>query len=162
VSVEVRAREVSPGQLSLLETPPPRDRARAAEALSRVRAAFGGTSVVRARLVDAYLPESRVRWETITEVPEPDPPEPPGLLPLTRALLPVPRALPDVPRHERESWLGRHGAVETLRGPDRVSGGWWNRAHDRDYFFAETRTGEILWLFLERAERAWYLHGFVD
>jgi protein ImuB len=162
VSVEVRTREVSPGQLALLETPPPRDRARAAEALSRVRAAFGGTSVVRARLVDAYLPESRVRWETLTEVPEPDPPAPPGLLPLMRALFPVPRALPDLPRHERESWLGHHGAVETLRGPDRVSGGWWNLSHDRDYFFAETRTGEILWLFFERAERSWYLHGFVD
>jgi hypothetical protein len=47
-------------------------------------------------------------------------------------------------------------------GPDRVSSGWWAEPVSRDYFWVETETGEILWLFQDRATRGWALHGRVD
>ena len=49
-----------------------------------------------------------------------------------------------------------------MRGPDRLGGCWWENAHERDYFLVETRTAEILWMFEDRRNRSWYLHGFVD
>ncbi|MCA9661507.1 MAG: hypothetical protein KC486_24420, partial [Myxococcales bacterium] len=54
------------------------------------------------------------------------------------------------------------GAVRRLHGPYRVSGGWWVRAVERDYYYAETTGGELLWLFFDRPRRRWFLHGVVD
>jgi protein ImuB len=162
VEIDVESRPVRPAQIAVLGGPPRRDPATAMAALARVKAALGAASVARARLVDAHLPEARFRWEPVAEIAPPRPAEPGGPLPLVRALLTAPRPLPDPPRHERERWLGRHGAVVAMHGPDRVAAGWWSRPMHRDYFLIETRTGEILWAFLDRAERAWYLHGSVD
>lgn len=163
VEITVETRRLTPAQLAVLDTPPRRDPAAAAEALARVKAAYGRESVAVARLDDAHLPEARVRWEPVATVPEPRPPlAPDGPLPLLRTLLPFPRPLPDLPRHERESWLGKLGAVEAMHGPDRVEAGWWERPAGRDYFLVETRTGAILWIFQDRARRSWHLHGFVD
>jgi len=33
---------------------------------------------------------------------------------------------------------------------------------ERDYYYAETQHGEILWLFYDRPRRRWFLHGEVD
>jgi protein ImuB len=163
VEITAETRRMTPAQLAVLEPPPRRDPAAAAEAIARVKAAYGRESVAVARLEDAHLPESRVRWEPVAAVPEARPPlAPDGPLPLLRTLLPVPRPLPDLPRHERESWLGKLGAVEAMHGPDRLEGRWWERPSERDYFLVETRTGAILWIFQDRAGRSWHLHGFVD
>ncbi|MGH2571591.1 MAG: hypothetical protein ACRDGR_10215, partial [bacterium] len=93
---------------------------------------------------------------TVEPLPGNEPP------PLVRSVLPEPLALPDPPRHERERWLGRHGVVERMFGPDRVSSGWWAEQVSRDYFWVETETGEILWLFQNRATRGWAMHGRID
>jgi protein ImuB len=163
IEITAETRRMTPAQLAVLDTAPRRDPAAAAEALARVKAAYGRESVAVARPVDAHLPEASVRWEPVAAVPEPRPPlAPDGPLPLLRTLLPVPRPLPDLPRHEREAWLGKHGAVETMHGPDRREAGWWDRSAERDYFLVETRTGAILWIFQDRARRSWHLHGFVD
>lgn len=163
IEITAETRRLTPAQLAVLDTPPRRDPAAAAEAIARVKAAYGRESVAIARIDDAHLPEARVRWEPVTAVPEPRPPlAPDGPFPLMRSLLPVPRALPDLPRHEPESWLGKLGAVEAMHGPDRLEGRWWERPAERDYFLVETRTGAILWIFHDRARRSWHLHGFVD
>jgi protein ImuB len=163
MEITVETRRLTPAQLAVLDTPPRRDPAAAAEAIARVKAAYGRESVAVARLADAHLPEARVRWEPVSAVPEPRPPlAPDGPLPLLRTLLPVPLPLPDLPRHERESWLGKLGAVEAMHGPDRLESRWWDRPAQRDYFLVETRTGAILWIFHDRARRSWHLHGFVD
>ena len=49
-----------------------------------------------------------------------------------------------------------------MQGPHRVSGGWWVRTVERDYYFVTTEAGEILWVFYDRVRRAWYLHGWLD
>jgi protein ImuB len=79
-----------------------------------------------------------------------------------RSLLAVPLSLPDPPRHEAEAWLGRKGAIETMFGPARVATSWWATSAERDYYFVETRTGEILWIFYDRVRRSWFLHGRVE
>jgi protein ImuB len=164
IVIDVESVPVHARQASLLDVAPRRDLAAAARALARVKAAFGGAAVTRARLADAVLPEARFRWEPLADLPEaavaPPPEEEPP--PLVRSVFPEPVPLPDPPRHERERWLGRHGAVVRMFGPDRVSSGWWAEPRSRDYFWVETETGEILWLFQDRATRGWALHGRVD
>ena len=49
-----------------------------------------------------------------------------------------------------DGWLllgPKHGSIDKLTGPYVYSGGWWNREIQRDYYFAETRRGDLLWLY---------------
>jgi len=57
-----------------------------------------------------------------------------------------------------------HGAVTRVVGPYVVSGGWWAGAGEvhREYHFAETRRGDCLWLYYDRARRRWFQHGAVE
>jgi protein ImuB len=151
----------------------PRELDAAARALARLRASFGHGAVTHARLHEAHLPEARFRYEPARQVipprakalanvhaPHPRTEEPT----LVRRVFPAPVPLPPMPTHEPERWLGHHGALRTMLGPYRVAGGWWSPRgrRERDYYYAETRAGAILWLFYDRPRRAWFLHGVVS
>jgi protein ImuB len=56
----------------------------------------------------------------------------------------------------------QQGPVVRVAGPYIVSGGWWRRPVHREYHFAETRKGELLWVFYDRTRRQWFLHGRVE
>ena len=47
-------------------------------------------------------------------------------------------------------------------GPDRVSGGQWDRSYAREYFRAVTTDGVLVWLFRDACRDRWYLHGWWD
>lgn len=48
-----------------------------------------------------------------------------------------------------------------LRGPERIESGWWDGVDVvRDYYLATTDMGERLWVFQNRRDRQWFLHGF--
>ncbi len=89
---------------------------------------------------------------------------------LQRRLLPRPQRLPSPARppapddpHPAPLVLpGCHGAVASLEGPYRKSGGWWVRTVERDYYFVRTDAEELLWVFYDRVRRGWYLQGWVD
>ena len=54
------------------------------------------------------------------------------------------------------------GSVLQLQhGPERIESGWWDGDDVvRDYYVAENRQGERLWIFREkRADSGWFLHG---
>lgn len=173
LTLELEGVEAPPGQLALFRTQARRDLDAAGRALARLRAWLGPEAVTRGQLREAHLPEARFQWEPIAAIgfprPEvvgmpnaqPAPAEAPAL-PLARRLLPRPQRLPAPPRHEPEAWLGARGPVKSIVGPYRVSGGWWVRTVERDYYFVETQRGEILWVFYDRARRHWFLQGWVD
>jgi len=46
-------------------------------------------------------------------------------------------------------------------GPYVVSGGWWARPVHREYHFAETLRGDLLWVYYDRQRRRWFLQGEV-
>jgi protein ImuB len=52
--------------------------------------------------------------------------------------------------------------VDKLTGPYIFSGGWWNREIHREYYFAETRRGDLLWLYFDRVRRRWFLQGAIE
>lgn len=50
--------------------------------------------------------------------------------------------------------------LRVLEGPERIESGWWDgQGISRDYYVALGPAGERLWIFCDRADRCWYLHG---
>lgn len=151
-------------QTELFAEKPKRDRAAANRALARVRAEFGDDSVVRARLQEAHLPEGGFRWDRLGELGEARARDTPSGT-LIRRIYERPLPLPSRARHEPDGWMLRgleQGPVVRVLGPYVVSGGWWNRTVHREYHFAETRKGELLWVYYDRPRRRWFLHGRVE
>lgn len=53
----------------------------------------------------------------------------------------------------------QHG-MRLLHGPERIESGWWEGADiARDYFVAEQENGSRCWVFRDRHDRQWYVHG---
>jgi protein ImuB len=159
-SLRVRAE-----QLATVTERPRRDLGAARRALARVRAAYGADSVNVARLRDAHLPEARFRWEPAADVNPARSRRRATQSPLVRRVLAKPRPLS--PKESGDPERGprldpAEGAVSHLYGPYRVSGGWWVRAVERDYYYAETDAGSVLWVFFDRPRQRWFLHGYVD
>ena len=162
VCVTGRSIRVEAVQQALFVERPSRDRAAAERALAQIRAEFGGEVVVRARLVDAHLPEARFAWEPAGTVPAPEP--------IEVACPPMVRRI-----QTRASSLGFHPdpggrpvhcnetePVRELAGPYLVSGGWWRSAVHREYYFARMRDGDMRWIYYDRVRRRWRQHGRVE
>ena len=152
-------------QLALFAERPRRDRAAADAALARLRAELGDDAVVRAVLRPGHLPEARFGWERLTHVAAPRPRRDERRQ-LVRRVLARPLILPPQPPSVRDDgWVLSglaHGAVTRILGPYIVSGGWWASELHREYHFAETRRGDCLWLFYDRARRRWFQHGSIE
>ena len=162
VRVTGRSMRVAAVQQGLFVERPSRDRAAAERALARVRAEFGDGAVVRARLVEAHLPEARFAWEPIGTVPVPGPCEV-ACPPMVRRIHARASALEFCPEPGgRLVHGGETGYVRELAGPYHVSGGWWHSAVHREYYFARMRDGDMLWLYYDRMRRRWRRQGRVE
>lgn len=50
--------------------------------------------------------------------------------------------------------------LEVINGPERIQTGWWDdQAINRDYFIAQHKNGQQLWIF-RTPEQEWFIHGF--
>jgi protein ImuB len=140
-----------------------RDLEAGARALARVKAALGDDAVVYASPRDAHLPEERFAWVPLSALTEAKPrlADEPRLI---RRLYTTPVPLPPRERHEPDGWLLRdlaQGPVVKVNGPYAVSGWWWKKPVAREYHFAETKSGEQLWIYYAREKQRWYLQGHV-
>jgi protein ImuB len=163
-------------QLRLFAEQPARDLDAANRALARLRAEFGDQAIVRAVLKDGHLPEARFAWEPLDRVELPrrdlnglndlNVLNCPTAKVLVRRITAKPILLPGGPYHTHEDgWLilgPKYGTVDRLAGPYVFSGGWWRKEIQREYYYAETRRGDILWLYYDRLRRRWFLQGAVE
>jgi len=174
-------------QLRLFNEKPTRDLEAANRALARLRAEFGDDAVVCAKLTDGHLPEARFTWEPLTQVKLPTNVLNPSTVlragsakrlndlnglnlstpnMLIRRVNHKPVRLAGGPYHSHEDgWLvlgHKHGTIDKLAGPYVFAGGWWNREIQREYYYAETRRGDLLWLCYDRVRRRWFLQGAVE
>ena len=58
--------------------------------------------------------------------------------------------------HQQLYW---QGPLELLRGPERIEGNWWQQAICRDYFIARHDSGALYWLYQDRLNKRWFIHG---
>lgn len=167
--VRVHPRQVALHTLSSDETKP-RDLEAAARALARLKATFGPDAVACAKLREAHLPEARYALEPLAEVrlPRRVTIDPARVHRATRRVFSAGlERLPPVvrkraPQDDSDSWLNAHGVAKNIVGPDRIAGGWWAQAVERDYYVVETSTGELLWVYHDKLRRRWLLHGVLD
>ena len=173
VVLEAELSETAAGQLAMFG--PKRDVAAGDRALARIKASYGPEVVCRAVLEDAHLPEAKYRWTELShielpkggvEAAEDSAGELAALaLPLVRRVLLKPEPLAG--KFEIDPQSGALSLVHqserlALTGPYRVSGGWWVREVSRDYYYARTLAGSLLWVFFDLPRNAWFLHAMVD
>jgi protein ImuB len=120
---------------------------RAATGPSRaLRAELGDGAVVRAQLRDGHLPASRFEWSPLASLPEKRAtPQSTGRS-LVRRIYEKPMVLPPRSRHEPDGWLLRgleFGPVRDFLGPYILSGGWWRRTVEREYYFIKMQQGDV-------------------
>lgn len=141
-----------------------RDMSAAHRALARIRAAYGERSVTKARVREAHLPEASFRWEPIQHAHVGGQTGVPPIYSMIRRVYTRPKPLPprEPKKPEAGPSLARDHAIKHMYGPYRVSGGWWKRLVERDYYYAETDHGDLLWLFYDLPRKRWYLHGVLD
>jgi protein ImuB len=182
VEIELRAEScaATSEQLRLFERSilngfegPSRNLDAANRALARLRAEFGDESVVSAKLTNGHLPEARFTWEPLSRVKLPACPEHgrretknAAAKTLVRRVATKPVRLAGGPYHSHEDgWLivsPKYGTIDKLTGPYVFSGGWWNREIQREYYYAETRRGDLLWLYYDRVRRRWFWQGSIE
>lgn len=149
-------------QLRLFVERAGRDLRAADRALARLQAELGPDAVVRAELRDGHLPEATYGWRQAARTNDPEP-EAVAEAALVRRILDRPQPLP--PPHPNGEWhLAGPGSEPVVRklGPYIVSGGWWATPVHREYHFAETRSGEVWWVYYDRKRARWYLQGVVE
>lgn len=163
-------------QLRLFREHAGRDPEAADRAFARIKARFGHDSVVRARLVDGHLPEASFRWEPLPPTPPSEQvfpraagakreSESPRQSTLIRRIFekPIPMNTRPVCGPSGVHLRGlEHEPVVKVTGPYIISGGWWHREQHREYHFAQTADGQIMWVYFDRSRRRWYLHGTVE
>lgn len=167
LALELEGQRVDARQIALFRTHTRRDLDAADRALARLRASFGAQAVTHATLRAAHLPEARFCWTPTAHTcfPAPERMRIDGdLPPRIRRMLHRPERLAPRSNYEPDGWIiePELGPVIALHGPFRASGGWWVREVERDYHYAETRAGTVLWVFFDRPRRRWYLHGRID
>jgi protein ImuB len=61
------------------------------------------------------------------------------------------------------SYQGNFIAVRNAAGPERIDSGWWQGAtQQRDYYRIALTSGSWLWIYRDRRDQNWYLHGEFD
>lgn len=139
-------------QTELLEAARLRDPEAAARAIARLHATFGPTCTSHPGARDAHTPEARGTWATTKGIALPGP--------LLTDPVPLVRRVPTTPR-PLDVRLASLGVVD-LHGPYRIDGRWWSNHLSRDYYFAETESGAVLWLYREARSGRWFSYGELD
>jgi protein ImuB len=165
IDLEAGGQPATPEQIQLFTEHQQRNLEAGNRALARLRAEFGDDAVVRAVLRKGHLPEARFGWERMEQLQIPRPRQV-ATRSLVRRVFGRPVALPPAPRPSHDDgWLISgvvRGSVADQTGPYILSGGWWVREVRRDYYYVETRRGELLWVYFDRRRRGWFLHGRVE
>ena len=51
------------------------------------------------------------------------------------------------------------GVLSLIHGPHRVTSHWWSTLYSRDYYIARQSSGRLIWVYYDRQQAEWYLHG---
>lgn len=166
---------ISKEQLELFEQKPRRDPASAGRALARLRAEFGPDAVVRAELREGHLPEACFAFVPVDNLGKKST-EKRNPVPLSAETSADTHILvrriyaPPLPLQTRPvvgpggcHFLGMGDAPAVkMKGPYTLSGGWWRTEIHRDYYYAQTKEGRVLWVYFDQKRRRWFLHGEVE
>ncbi|HEY7776742.1 MAG TPA: hypothetical protein VIC02_09385, partial [Kineobactrum sp.] len=120
--------------------------------LDRLRGRLGLQAIRKISCRDEHVPELALH------VGSDDLPSPPVASPGTNQrpfwLMPEPRQL-----QQRSGRLYWNGALQLVCGPERIEDNWWHTPVSRDYYIARAPAGQSYWIFHDRLNGQWYIHG---
>lgn len=155
-SVELRCRQLLNKELTTVDlfqdSKIPGENSEREKLSTKLNARLGEHATYRLSRLDAHLPEltqEKVALQT---------PERELDIPLS-ALRPTWLFDPPTPIQPKANGLFWHGYLKLLQGPERITGQWWVKPEERDYFLAIRDDFVRLWLFYERIQRQWYVQG---
>jgi len=61
----------------------------------------------------------------------------------------------------KDNVLHWNGVLTLLLGPERLEDNWWQKPASRDYYIAQTQTGQPIWIFEDRYSKQWYVQGIL-
>jgi protein ImuB len=115
---------------------------------------LGSQSVSHLRCRDAHLPEQSCALASASEKPD-RPAVPPVAAQRPFWLVSDPEPL----REENGTVIYWGSPLTLVYGPERIEDNWWDKPVSRDYFVAQNLQGQRFWIFFERRQRRWFLHG---
>lgn len=144
-------RELDSGELESIDLFNPRKQLEPlASLLDRLRNRLGLQAVEKIGCRDEHLPEYALH------ISSDRPADDSGTTCHQRPfwLMAQPQVLP-----KRNRQLHWQGALELIYGPERIEDNWWQQPISRDYYIARGKRGQHFWVFRDRREKQWYIHG---
>lgn len=125
--------------------------------VERLRGRLGQEAVFGLCLVDRHSPE--LAWAKTFALPRAAVAEDAATHPQSRPLWMLENPLPLV---VEEGGPRYQGPLAFMSGPERIETGWWDgRDMARDYYWAKSPAGPMVWLYRDCRSSNWYLHGFL-
>ena len=162
-------------QLDLFQRRPKRDLDVGARAFARIRAVLGNDSIQIAELESEHLPERSFAWKNAGKPsPAKETAMPGRVIRLVRRMHHRPKLFhgganvgSDVGSDVKLDVKAHFGSRTVtdgsrLTGPHAISGRWWSDEVDREYYYAETQSGELLWVYYDRLHDQWMINGRVE
>ncbi len=149
--IALACRQLASGELENIDLFSPRKQGEPlAGLLDRLRNRLGLQAVEKIGCRDEHLPEYALHVSS-------DRPAADAGIPCRQRpfwLLPQPQLL--ARRNRRLHW---QGPLELVYGPERIEDNWWRQPVSRDYYIARSDRGQHYWIFRDRREKQWYIHG---
>ena len=148
--------QLQPGQQQSIDLfSPGNQREPLANLLDRLRSRLGLQAIEKVDCRDEHLPEFALhvsndlpRGEANTRGSDSNSAQRPFWL------MPQPQVL-----RQHQQQLYWNGALDLVHGPERIEDNWWQQAVSRDYYIAADSSGQHYWIFCDRLQRQWYIHG---
>ena len=161
VRIGIESCKASYEQLELFSQEQQREQQSIREAFAQIRAEFGNNVICRAEILSGHLPEANYRWLPFLRTKKTEV----GRIEkvLVRRIYDKPRSLGerDLICIKEEKGGDNQDACDSRRkfGPYRMVGAWWRKEQQRDYYIVQEHHGGWMWLYYDRRNKSWNLHG---
>lgn len=123
---------------------------------TRIDARLGNNALVRLSALAEHLPELS---QTTTPALAPSASVTPSNTSTVKPVRPTWLIEPPQKIQHKPNGLFWHGYLTVQQGPERITGQWWHKPEERDYFLALRDDFVRCWIFYERIHKAWYVQG---
>ncbi len=126
--------------------------------MEQLQARLGGNYVESIDNVAAHCPEQASSQSDYRQGSSAGPARPAPFPANPRPLWLLDKPHPLVVRNSR---LYHRKPIAIISGPERIETSWWAGSDVcRDYYVAREQNGSRIWIFRDRQDRNWYLHGY--
>lgn len=122
--------------------------------IAKLKARLGDSAIYKVSCCDSHVPEAMAESVAVSATPNQELPAQ-----LATALRPIWVYAQPIPIEMRSQGLFWRGYLQLLAGPERILNDWWQESRARDYYLATREDASRFWVFQDRRDGSWYVHG---